>query len=238
MSEGSHVDECRAAPQPPESPSIGPNDPDADFICGECRAVDWASLPDLAAGGSLKKKPLAIRPLDASFAELSKSPCKVCRILSVMKPASLDGQRCTVKAFPAAQALLSTQAVFNDASQCTVLGILPRGSAPLSYRDKPFLAVLRSIDRRDFALEARRLRHDHIDYEMFTSLVRLCEETHGNCSQNGSSDHVMGLRVIEISTRSVVEGPRPLQIRRPLFMSGANQQKMAGCAMTSLALRR
>lgn len=209
MLEEPHATERRAALHTPKSQATGRRGPDADYICGECRAVDWASLSSLAADGSLEE-PLAIRSLDASFAELSTSPCKVCRTLSVMKPASLDGQKCLVQAFSADKALLtySYQSAFlgGSSSQCIMLGVSTDGPQPVSYGRKPCLAVLGPA-RGSYDLEVRKLQPDQIDYGIFTSLFRFCEENHPICAQSGVLNDLAGLRVIEISTRAVVEAP-------------------------------
>lgn len=49
-----NVNERRAAPHPPETPTIVHDDLNAEFFCDRCRAVDWASLPNLAADWTVR----------------------------------------------------------------------------------------------------------------------------------------------------------------------------------------
>lgn len=73
---------------------------DEMVICDECRAVDWSFLPSLGADGSLETTHLELRSLNAPFEELRDSSCRICAILSTIKPHNLEGEGLVLKCLP------------------------------------------------------------------------------------------------------------------------------------------
>lgn len=192
--------EAVAAPCAPEDES-----PDEDSICSKCRQVDWDSLPTLAEvleQGNIMRRFQPILTIEADHEQLATSSCKICRILSVVKPNSLHKTECVV----VARSLLGFRSYalphhWTSRGEITALHV-SRWDISLSK----CLVVIRR-DSEDF--NSMTINPRSIDYDRLKRLARSCEEIHkGRCrprSVGPVSDS--GLKVIEVSSRTVIEAP-------------------------------
>lgn len=180
---------------------------DDDFICAECKAVAWSTMPSLEANGSIKwAKHKTIRSLDATFAELVTSRCRICRMLAHIKPASLDGHSCVLKAI-AANYLLPELSAHGRVS-FVLLAMKPKYEYDSFYDQHPTIAVLRSHDQQTH-IRPRLLQSNIIDYDLIKQFIQYCDCNHGKICPGSSGTITVsgGLRVIDIRTRTVIEAP-------------------------------
>ncbi|KAK2599673.1 hypothetical protein N8I77_011407 [Diaporthe amygdali] len=186
---------------------------DEEFLCDECRAVDWHSLPALASDGLLEDKNMTLRFVDATVEELKNSSCRICAILSTIKDHSLDGRRCVLKAFPLSRHFthhgpaLSRTFRFkfsapDSASRCPVLDITEEKDRRQNCFSLRSLAVVRLDD-----FEFRTIAPNSIDYSKLKDLVKTCQEEHKRCSAAESRPNVLGLEVIDTKIQEVIKAP-------------------------------
>lgn len=184
-----------------------------EILCNHCRAVGWSCLPQMAADGLFETKNMELRPLNSTFEELRASSCRICNILSIIKPPSLNGKRYVLKALP-----LSRQFAYNGpqlsrafrhkhhvpdrASRCTVLGVFAEKDRSQWCFKQPSLAVVRLDD-----LRTSKIAPSSIDYNKLKDIVNICEEEHQNCCAAESHLNVLGLKVINTKTQEVVKAP-------------------------------
>lgn len=181
-----------------------------EFICDDCRAVDWSSLPTLAANGSLENENRVLRSVNTSFDDLRTSSCRICAILSIIKPPKLDGKPCVLKALPLwRQITYDGAAVFRSydhslesMSRCTVLIVEERRKRGLRCYGPQSLAVVKNND-----LSSRRITPSSINFNRLKDLVEMCEKGHKRCHRVESSSNVSGLEVINTKTLEVVKAP-------------------------------
>lgn len=181
-----------------------------EFLCDDCRAVDWSSLPTSAADGLLDKKNRILRSVNANFDELRTSSCRICAILSIIKPPALDGRRCVLKALPlwnqftydSGALFRNNYHVLESVSQWTVLIVEDARKRSLRVDGPQSLAVVKLND-----LSSRRITPNSIDYNRLRDLVRICEKGHKRCHRAKSRPNVMGLEVIDTKTQEVVKAP-------------------------------
>lgn len=183
---------------------------DGEFVCDDCKAVDWSRLPSLATDGLLSGlETVTVRRLDATFGQLNSSPCKICRILSLIKPASPDGQQQhLLTALPASRAL-DYGPSFEGVREATLLGAFQEKDD--EYRPgnhHRYLAVMGPSDD-DYELGPRRILPGSIDYGMLKNLAQFCEDSpaHKNCRMASSPDNVFDLKVIDVWDLKVIEAP-------------------------------
>lgn len=180
-------------------------------LCDDCKTVDWSCLPTLAADGLMEAKKMRLRFIDSTFEELRTSSCRVCAILSIIKPPYLDGKRCVLNALPLSRQVAYdgselSRSVYsehlNRVSSCTVLAVdEPKNWGKLSYGPLS-LAVVRLGD-----LETRRITSSSLDYNRLRGLVDMCEKEHKMCHAAESRPNVLGLEVIDTKRHEVVKAP-------------------------------
>lgn len=179
---------------------------DDDFICAKCDEVAWSIIPSLEADGLItRSEHITIRSLNGTFAELVTSRCPICRILAHIKPASLDGLSCAVKAIPAENVLREID-TYGGAPPYVLLSLKPANELNTFYKRHPSVAVLQSSDRQ-INHEPRLLQPNIIDYDMIKESIEYCNCNHHNsCPGSAGATTVLeGLRVIDIRTRTVIE---------------------------------
>lgn len=179
-----------------------------DFICAECKEVAWSTIPSLEADGLISAyKHKTIRSLNATFAELVTSRCPICRMLAHIKPASLDGLPCAVKAICADTGLREIDN-YGGAPPFVLLSLKPENDSDLFYDQHTGIATLQSSDRQ-INFEPRLVQPDVIDYDLIKQSIRYCDCNHRkSCPGSAGAITVSGgLRVIDIRTRTVVEAP-------------------------------
>lgn len=202
-----HPNERPVAPHPPED-----NTDEDDFICDECKAVDWSSLPDLAANGLLKRDPNLSQPLrtvNATAEQLNSSPCKVCRILSIIVPGCSDeGQHHLLQATPISTIVKGYHSYLPDL-ECTALGVYccndGTSGTHSSCKRSRYLAIMNT--RGDTHRYTARKMPSSIDFNELHTLIDHCHKEHKRCCKVGSSDNISGLQVIDVSKRTVIQAP-------------------------------
>lgn len=178
---------------------------DEDSICHECRQVDWDSLPTLAEILEQEvstRRTRTIRTIEESHEQLAASSCKICRILSVVKPRSLDRTECIV----GARSLLGF-GHWTSRCKITALHVCLKDEITRWYTGYSKCLVAIRRDGEDFS--SRMITPRSIDYDWLRHLARSCEENHKLCCRRGSLGLVLvsGLKVIEVSSRTVIEAP-------------------------------
>ncbi|KAI1780913.1 heterokaryon incompatibility protein-domain-containing protein [Hypoxylon cercidicola] len=180
------------------------------LLCSACSAVQWSSL---ANNQPFDHSGIMVMKVHATHDELRVSACPVCRALALIKPATLDGQVCSLKAFgsqPALAASSYTSPRPTSWKQCTVLGIVPEGSSYTTCRELGFFAVL-GREPADFEFGPRRILPGSVDYSHIKSVISFCVEKHLECCFHHETTRVDGLRVIDCVTKNVVEAPEGSQ---------------------------
>lgn len=173
-----------------------------ETLCDDCTAVDWSSVPTLAADGLLGIKGLKLRRLNATYEELRDSSCPVCAILSTIIEPYRGRPRLELRAVPLSSRFnsRSVSGTFRDkhpvaesTSQCTVLILVHEWDN--YYPDSKSLAAVR-LD----GLQSRKIAPSLIDYQGLKSLVETCQEEHKRCCKAGSRPNVLDLKVIDLGT--------------------------------------
>lgn len=177
---------------------------DDEAICDDCKAVDWSSLPSLAADGSLETTNLKLRSLRATAEELRESSCRICAILSTIYPFKRRApKRCVLRALPLSRQRGYTAGIdSNNVSRCTVLSVSTKDDKREFCLKTLCLAALKLDD-----LGSRTVKPNSIDYNNLKDLVRNCEEKHKECCVNDSRRNVLDLKVINTTTCEVIRAP-------------------------------
>lgn len=194
------------------TPSAAGNDDsrEEESICRECRQVDWDSLA--AQGEQLQRteRPLVLRTIEGNHEQLATYSCKICRILSVIKPQSLDDTKCFVAAQPFPRFLdayaipsWSPESKTTSIRVCRTDSIYPRGVG-----DNKCLAVIR---RDSLESSSRTITPRLINYDWLKRLAQSCKKNHEQSCGPSLLGAVSGLKVIEISSRTVIEAPAECQ---------------------------
>lgn len=187
-------------------------EPDDVSICDECKQVDWSAVPALAAKGLIRSDincPTSyrtLRPVNETFEQLRSSACKICRILSTIRPGSIF-ERCFLKTMPISDAL----PVGNNQnlSESTVLVILPEAveGSRLCSGVHNVLGISKPGGEK-YDLEAREIVASSIEFSFLRDMVRYCGNEHRCCKREASSlDNVSGLKVIDVTTRTIIQAP-------------------------------
>lgn len=215
--DGTHLPDQQLAPKQQSEDKLH----NEGVFCDDCRAVNWSSIPTLAADGSIDYNHLILRPVNAKVEELRNSSCRICAFLSTMKQSFLDSMklcslrsnRCVLNVLPLSshysydgpeisRSLRRIQHTGRSAVQCAVLGITEEENIMFSCDGQPSLAVIRRDD-----LESRRIPSSSVDYNEYKGLVRICEENHKRCCNISSHPNVLGLEVIDTRTQAVIKAP-------------------------------
>lgn len=198
---------CHDPSQHPPEPKIL-SQPASDFICDKCSAVDWDQLPKVA-DDSDRKKPvwtMVMASLDSSSAELGASPCKVCRLLSCIKPPIYDGHHCILYAYSGMWGYTQLRVISEE-----LHGLSKRRNLDsISYDEEfPSLTVIGPGDYRD--LNSMKKLSSHVDpthYDALTSILRNCRRNHKNtCKYVKRAPDIPSLQVIDCESREVVQAP-------------------------------
>lgn len=174
-----------------------------DLLCAECQAVAWSTIPSLQADGLITTfKHQTVRSLNARFAELVTSRCRICRILAHIKPASLDGLSCMVKAN------VAETVIYGVAQPFISLSLQPENDHNQFPQEQPSIALLES-NYQHLNFGPRLLRPNIIDYDLIKKSVQYCDCSHHKTCPGSSGTVTVsgGLRVIDIRTRTVIEAP-------------------------------
>lgn len=201
----------------PDKPEAAPHAteddcPDENSICPECRRVDWDSLPNLTGNRDhVETAPWSrtIRTIEANHEQLATSSCRICRILSIVKPQSLDEPDCVVGARPLSD--FRAYAIASGKCSCnniTALHVGPKDKPTEWYTaDSRCLVALRR-DGKD--LSSMTISPRSINYDWLKDLSQSCHSSHWSCRrQRGwlGPVSVSGLKVIDAWSRTIVEAP-------------------------------
>lgn len=198
-----HVNPSPEPPRPPEDRPL--EHPAPDFVCEVCNGVDWvrlAKFKDIYRGQRYPWR-VVLPSLDATSAELSSSPCKVCRILSAIKPSNYDGHRCVLYAYRDWHGYTQLRVISQQ-----VHGLETQNLRMYSDQEVfPCLTVIGSND--DQGLKDMEVPEKSIDlkcYDYLKGLIRNCVQSHGQtCRPMSKSSKIPGFKVIEVSSRKVIE---------------------------------
>lgn len=180
--------------------------PDGGSICRECRQVDWDSLPTLAEIFTWGDHFRIIRTIEANHEQLATSSCKICRILSAVKPQSLDNKKCILVARPLFDFIAYAQpGYWGSRYNNTALHVCLRDE--IFHSEISYSSCLVAIRRDNEDFNSRTISPRSIDYDWLRGLARSCEENHEEPCRASSPGPVAvsGLKVIETSSRTVVE---------------------------------
>lgn len=199
----------------------------SESICDKCNQVEWASVPTLAARRLLHGCKQDLRPSNESQRQLAASSCRICRILSLIKPPSLDQRQCMIFAQELSSKWPSPAAQLPGSSQITVLSIESKEHhARPSYEAKCLVALKSNDDK-----ESSFILPSSINYDALKRIARSCEENHGSSCTARSPYQVSGLRVIDVSSRTVMEAPQNCRYLALSYVWGRQPDPITGDAL-------
>lgn len=180
------------------------NRPDEEYICHECSEVNWDSLPSFAENMEPDDMIIGSKTLHvfkANYEQLATSSCKICLILSVVMPQSLRKIHCFLQARQLSQFRgFALPHLRKTRDRITALQFDTTDKVGWWDACDSRCLVARRRDGNDFSSRAIPTA---IDYDRLKNLVRSCEEAH-NCAF-GSRCPVSGLKVIEVTSRTIIE---------------------------------
>lgn len=216
------LDERLTTPRLPEDPNRN-----SVSICDQCSKVDWDSVPTLVARRLLDECRRELRLIDESRRQLAASSCKICRMFSLIKPPTPSRHPCLVYAIPLSQQWLSSASQLPGSDRITVLSIGSKIPPPDAFHQPRCLVALeRSGDK-----ESRLILPSTINYDKLKRLARSCEETHGDLCTARSLHQVSGLKVIDVSSRMVVEAPENCRYLALSYVWGGQPDPITGDAL-------
>lgn len=192
----------------PESPRLPLDRPAElqpfDFVCEVCNGVDWVRLANFKDTYRGQRYPwrVVMPSLGATSAELSSSPCKVCRILSTIKPPTCDGHRCVLYAYRDWHGYTQLRVISQQ-----VHGLETQNLRMYSDQEVfPCLTVIGSNDDQGLKDMEVSKRIDLKCYGDLKGLIKNCVQSHGQtCRPLSKSSRIPGFKVIEVSSRKVIE---------------------------------
>lgn len=234
------------ANEPVAAPRVtGDYSPDEDSICHECRQVDWDGLPTLAESFRNEYLSRTIRTMEANREQLATSSCKICRILSVVMPRSLDETEYVVKArslsdccayaVPDRSKTASKTGAKTGSKageMITALQVWPRGR--LTFRDAVDSKCLVAIKRDSERFTSKTIAPGSIDYGLLKGLMPPRPKVETKVESNIAYSwprplskplevKVPGLMVIEVSSRAVITAPKGCQYVALSYVWGKQQ---------------
>lgn len=202
-----------------------------ESICDQCSQVDWASVPTLAARGLLDSRARVLRPINETSTQLAASFCRICRILSLINFQPLGRPQCIVYAKRLSEQWSSSAALLQGSKKVTVLSISSE-SDDRWPADHPgcLVALTRSGDN-----DIQLILPSSINYDKLNHLARSCEESHGSLCTASSFHQVSGLRVIDVSSRTVVVAPEDCRYLALSYVWGQQPDIITGDALRGAA---
>lgn len=203
---GASMGEPHADPRPESlhPPVDKPEQSSSDFVCDVCNGVDWPRVAKLQEIYQSQRHPwrVVIPSLGSTSAELNASPCKVCRMLSFIKPSVYDGQKCALYAYKGSHGY-------------TQLRVIPQPEgSDARYLHKeldqdvfPSLTVIGPSDDRDLkGMGVQPKRIDAKAYGELKAVMRNCVQSHGQtCRPMSRRSGIPGFKVIEVASGRVME---------------------------------
>ncbi|KAG8160904.1 hypothetical protein KVR01_009168 [Diaporthe batatas] len=209
------------------APAIDDDTVDEGSICHECRQVDWEGLPVLAESQSRKKRfgevqSITIRTIETNHEQVASgtSTCKTCRILSILQPEALG----TAPWVVLAQRLLESGGFYAPELKGkrgeTVTALFGRPRAETSHYGYRLNGIV-AIKRKDSA--SKMIIPKSINYNRLKLLIRECSEHHNSDCNRKALNQLTGLKVVDISSRAVVEAPGGCQYVALSYVWGKQQ---------------
>lgn len=195
----------------------------SESICDQCSKVDWASVPSLATRVLLHNGERKLRSINESSAQLAASSCKICRILSLIKSPSLNRRQRFLYANPLSYQSFSSAALLPGSDEVTVLNDIPISDDEWSHGHRRYLVALKRSSN-----ESPSILPSSIDYDKLKRLLSSCKENHGSVCTTRSPYQVPGLKVIDVSSRTVVEAPEDCQYLTLSYVWGRQADILTG----------
>lgn len=178
-----------------------------DLVCEVCKGVDWPLVADLGAVARRQKNPwcVVMPSLDATWAKLCASGCQVCRLLSIIKPPAYDSQQCVLCAYMGTYGYTQLRVVTQQPYGMQTLYL----HRQLVQETFPSITVIGPND--DQNLKGTIVQPGLIRSERYDDLMKIlsdCAQSHDQtCRPISPCLGINGLKLVEVSSRRVVEAP-------------------------------
>lgn len=187
-------------------------------VCPRCKSVPWA---ELAREG---EPDLVVMAVSESWEQLQSSRCPLCRLLSTIKPRTVEQGTAELRLFSARAALALHS---------------PHESGPIDYRDgrflsfsdsqnmcewtDGFLALSNPSEQLDYGI--RHLDPRKADFGFIRQCLERCRQTHWDCCNEPKGSAPSNLRVIDcqLPIPAVVPAPRDCQYAALSYVWGSPQ---------------
>ncbi|OTA55069.1 HET-domain-containing protein [Hypoxylon sp. EC38] len=188
-----------------------------DDICKRCRSVKW----DEVAQGLVNY----LFDINDSHELLRSSTCRICRMISIIKPSSLDYTRCSLRAFSAADYLMySPKSDFaRTLKDSRLLGIYDNDFNPLHDVGCQKWGVLGVFGLgQHYDIGIRSVKTNSADLALMRKCLDHCRHNHGeHCVPQKTS--IRGLRVIDCAApdRGIIKAPQNCQYAALSYVWGS-----------------
>ncbi|KAI1402492.1 hypothetical protein F4819DRAFT_454120, partial [Hypoxylon fuscum] len=174
----------------------------ADDVCARCVKVRW---DELATGTwSVKQVMMVVESHD----QLKTSCCRICRLLSTIKPPSLDGPWCVLLAHSARSVLVGKQLRETPALDSNIL-FFSRWHKVLTSNHSPENGVLGlSKSGQHFDVGIQIISPDTISFTTLQRCVARCQTTHKRACARSTHSSVSNLKVIDCEKQNTVSAPK------------------------------
>lgn len=191
---------------------------DGDTLCDRCNSVQWAQLTEETP---LLRNGKDVATLKISQEKLRLSQCRVCRILSSIKPKIFDTLECKIKAIssritfaygdPPTRSDKGLPSRGTD-PECTVLCIVPDAEgggariARTGWHQGGCLGL--TFTARGNPKQGPRCNlPQNIDYDLVKQWISFCRRRHSKRCSPPPMKRLQGLQVIDCRLRSTIEAP-------------------------------
>ncbi|KAI1413406.1 HET-domain-containing protein [Hypoxylon sp. FL1857] len=203
-----------------------------DHVCQRCLSVNWDEVALDSGEGRY------IFEVKESHESLRSSTCRICRMISAIKPPSLDHCSCSLYAFSAAQYMVGRRAkqpsVMEDSR---LLGVF---DTFIPFRDRcheqGVIGVFRLGQSYDYGI--RSTKRDSADFTLMKECLDRCRRIHGAKCTPGKTP-IRGLRMIDCMApdRGIVEAPQNCRYAALSYVWGsqsANSMKSSVAAYSQV----
>ena len=201
-----------------------------DELCDICKEISWSELAEKKYPHEIR--PERVRPITESHASLKASPCRICRILAIIKPSSLDDETCRLCVVSSTIIREGSSIGTKKWNDCSYLAIEVKRPNHDSYRllteNNLYIALLKDIHRE--YVGTTRVSPDEVNYEFIKEAMATCQEKHENC-RYPRARNVADLQVIDCRTGAVIAAPEDCQYLALSYVwgnSSTNTTKSAG----------
>ncbi|KAK3937132.1 hypothetical protein QBC46DRAFT_17224 [Diplogelasinospora grovesii] len=207
-------------------------------LCKRCHTIPWSELRHSLPSSRIGK---FVTFLTESHRELSLSSCRVCQLLAILKPASLDLEICHLRVlsarrvFETSNARSVREASFSD---CSLLCVYPSKKNRTVCNETGYLAVLdqdRKEEDSDFG--PRLISPGQIDFKLVRHWLSFCRRKHNRACTEDRREDTHGLQVIDCERTTVIPAPPRCQYIALSYVWGPNPaapQQNNGLALNKL----